>query len=245
MPQPPEKAAETAPARQLARQGRLAARPSSEAAASASPKHGVEPLGLSKGRDGRLFVPKSLDPSRPAPLILLLHGAGADGAGILGILRAQAEAAGAIVLAPDSRGSTWDVLRGGYGPDVEFIDQALSQVFERFRIDPDRVMIAGFSDGASYALSLGLTNGDLFGTVIAFSPGFASPASYVGKPRIFVSHGDGDRVLPIDRCSERIVPRLESQGYAVRYDPFSGGHSVPRKIANAAMEWALSAPAVP
>jgi len=51
------------------------------------------------------------------------------------------------------------------------------------------VAIQGFSDGASYALSLGLTNGDLFTHVIAFSPGFAAPAEQRGRPRIYVSHG--------------------------------------------------------
>jgi phospholipase/carboxylesterase len=34
------------------------------------------------------------------------------------------------------------------------------------------VALGGFSDGASYALSLDLTNGDLFASLIAFSPGF-------------------------------------------------------------------------
>ncbi len=55
----------------------------------------------------------------------------------------------------------------------------------------------GFSDGASYALSIGLTNGDLFTHVVAFSPGFASPVTYTGKPPVFVSHGTHDEVLPI------------------------------------------------
>jgi hypothetical protein len=57
-----------------------------------------------------------------------------------------------------------------------------------------------FSDGASYALTLGLTNGDLLDSVLAFSPGFAAPMVTHGAPRVSISHSDDDRVLPIDRC---------------------------------------------
>jgi phospholipase/carboxylesterase len=90
------------------------------------------------------------------------------------------------------------------------------------------VALGGFSDGASYALSLGLTNGDLFTHLIAFSPGFMAPGGEVGRPRCYVAHGTRDAVLPIDRCSRRLVPVLERAGYAVRYHEFDGPHTVPR-----------------
>ena len=72
-------------------------------------------------------------------------------------------------------------------------------MFARFTVGT--VTVCGFSDGASYALSIGLANGDLFGHVLAWSPGFVAPPEFVGRPRVFVSHGTDDRVLPIDRCS--------------------------------------------
>ena len=100
--------------------------------------------------------------------------------------------------------------------------------------------MTGFSDGASYGLSLGLTNGDLFTHLIAFSPGFMAPATKRGKPPIFVSHGTHDGVLPIERCSRRIVPQLDREGYEVRYREFDGTHTVPRSIARDALEWLTS-----
>jgi phospholipase/carboxylesterase len=127
-------------------------------------------------------------------------------------------------------------LVGGYGPDVEFIDQALKQMFDRLPVDARRLAVTGFSEGASYVLSVGLPNGDLFTHVIAFSPGFASPAAYRGKPPVFVSHGTRDEVLPIDRCSRRIVPQLERAGYEVRYREFEGSHTVPQRVAREALE---------
>jgi phospholipase/carboxylesterase len=173
-------------------------------------------------------------------LLVLLHGAGSSGAVMLSRLIEATPDPEAVILAPDSRGSTWDVILGGYGPDVEFIDRALEHVFARVEVDAQRVVLAGFSDGASYVLSLGPGNGDLFTRLVAFSPGFMAPPTRIGRPPICVSHGVRDGVLPIDRCSRRLVPRLRSQGYEVRYEEFDGGHDVPAALAREALSWAMT-----
>ena len=216
------------------RQGRLTARPG---LSRESGLPGLHPLGLNDQRDGLLFVPDSYRADTPAPLVLMLHGAGSDARSGLRPLQDLANEAGLILLAPDSRGRTWDVAIGGYGPDVAFIDRALAQTFARYAVDPARIAIEGFSDGASYAISLGITNGDLFTDVMAFSPGFSWPGDEVGKPRLFVSHGTQDTVLPIDQCSRRIVPRLRRAAYDVRYVEFDGGHSYPPEIVQEALAW--------
>jgi phospholipase/carboxylesterase len=104
-------------------------------------------------------------------------------------------------------------------------------------VDPARLAIGGFSDGASYALSLGLANGDLFPRVVAGSPGFVVSATPHGRPRFFISHGTSDQILPIDQCSRRIVPRLKSMGYDVTFREFVGRHELPPAIANEALRW--------
>ena len=120
------------------------------------------------------------------------------------------------MLAPDSRGTTWDAIREGFGDDVAFLNRALEHVFSRLAVDPARVAIGGFSDGASYAISLGLANGDLFPRIAAFSPGFIVGAAPHGHPRVFVSHGTSDQILPINRCSR--VHRAAAAGERVRCD---------------------------
>jgi predicted esterase len=214
--------------------GRLLARPTQPAGTAPS---GLQPLGLSTKRDGLLYVPKNYQPSRPAPLVVMLHGAGGDARGGLSPFQNLADATGLILLAPASRRQTWDVLVGGYGPDIASIDQALAQTFSRYAVDPTRIAIEGFSDGASYALSVGITNGDLFSHVIAFSPGFMAPASQVGEPRLFISHGTRDSVLPIDPCSRRIVPQVRGAGYDVVYREFDGPHTIPPAIIDSALDW--------
>jgi phospholipase/carboxylesterase len=224
----------------LARQGRLEARP--RLPKVHAPERGVLPLELGGKRDGFVYVPESYRADLPAPLVVMLHGAGGNALHALGLLQASADAEGFILAAPDSRGSTWDVIAGGYGPDVTFMNQMLDWVFERYAVDPARLAIGGFSDGASYALSLGIANGDLFTHVLAFSPGFAAPTEQHGEPRLYVSHGTNDQVLPINSCSRRLVPRLQGAGYNVRYHEFNGPHTVPSEIAREAVEWFKAAP---
>jgi len=114
---------------------------------------------------------------------------------------------------------------------------AFRETFERCNVDEKRVAIGGFSDGASYALSLGLANGDLFTHVIAFSPGFYHAFERIGTPKIFISHGSRDGVLPIAHCSRRIVKELSD--YNPLYIEFDGAHVVPKAVAEHAVAWLL------
>ena len=225
--------------RGMGSEGRLEARPEQP---TEEPARGLQPLDLETGRDGLLYVPAAYAAVRPAPLVLMLHGAGGNAQHSIAPFVELADAAGLILLAPESRRQTWDVLLGGYGPDIAFIDRALAQTFGRYAVDPTHIAVEGFSDGASYALSIGITNGDLFTHVIAFSPGFMAPSAQVGAPRLFISHGVHDAVLPIARCSRRIVPEVKRAGYDVIYREFDGPHTVPPEIAREAVAWFVETP---
>jgi predicted esterase len=216
--------------------GRLSARPQSRG----TTKLASGPLGLEAGgRDGVIQLPSRM-PAGKLPLLVFLHGATGNGASSLRRIGPAADQAGVVVLAPDSRNGTWDAIRDSFGDDVRFLNRALEFVFARLDVEPTRVAVGGFSDGATYALSLGLANGDLFPRIIACSPGFVVDAPAHGRARIFVSHGRSDQVLPIDQCSRRIVPRLKSRGYDVAYREFDGRHELPAEIAGEALEWLTS-----
>lgn len=214
-----------------------------ESRLSARPKPGVKTtakgqaaLHLGTTRDGVLQMPAVI-PDGPMPLMILFHGAGGSGERQLARFNKIPSDTGVAVLSLDSRGPTWDAIRGGFGPDVEFIDRALEQVFKQVAVDPARLTIGGFSDGATYALSLGLINGDLFPRIAAFSPGYVIRDEPHGKPRLFISHGTADDILPIDRCSRIIVPDLKQRGYDVTFREFNGGHEVPAAVATEGFAW--------
>lgn len=210
--------------------GRLAARPK---ASTGVPTPGTTPLLIDVGRDGVIYVPPDL-PAGPVPLILMLHGAGGSARPLLDAIRPIANDSKCVLLLPDSRGPTWDAISGEYGDDVPFIDLALTHVFTQMPVDPARIAIAGFSDGASYSLGLGLINGDLFTRVIAFSPGFLPPITPTGKPPVFISHGSADQVLPLELTSRVIVENLNAEGYAVDFREFAGGHVISAALAREA-----------
>ena len=72
---------------------------------------GLYPLPLGEARETLLYVPAGLQ--QPLPLVLMLHGAGADAQQGVALLQEEADAAGFVLLAPASRLSSWDLIRGG------------------------------------------------------------------------------------------------------------------------------------
>jgi phospholipase/carboxylesterase len=220
-----------------ARRGRLLARPA--AVAEDAPK-GQHSLGVEGARAALVYVPVNYRRDAPAPLAVMLHGAGGTAEQAMSFMQRFADESNLIVVAPQSAAATWDAISGNFGRDVLALDRLLGQIFARYSVDARRVAVGGFSDGASYALGLGLTNGDLFTHVLAFSPGFVAGGRGLDqgqRPRLFVSHGTRDRVLPIDRCSRPIVEQARAAGYIVRYREFDGPHTVPEEIAREAVGW--------
>lgn len=216
--------------------GRLAFRSRST---TGTPGGRDEPLGVGAERDGVLYVPETAAPG--APLLVFLHGATGTGRSHMRLLLGAADRYGVIVVAPDSRdGGSWDLIAAAaFGPDVAFLDQVLDAVTAKVDADIGRLAIGGISDGASYALSIGLANGDLFSTVLAYSPGFLAVPRPVGRPRVFVSHGTSDRILPIDSCSRSFVPVLRQADYEVRFEEFGGGHTAPPPVVDTSLAWWL------
>lgn len=205
------------------------------------PVAGMHRLGLGEGRDGSIYIPPTYTPLQASPLLVMLHGAGQSSAEFTRSPRLGSyfDKDAIVVIFPDSRGPTWDFVYGAYGPDVQFIDRALKLAFSECLIDPKRIALGGFSDGASYALSLGITNANLFSSVLAFSPGFIKPAIKTGKPRIFIGHGRQDSILPIDVTSREIVAALREKKYPVHFEEFDGDHTMTADEMRHAIDWMM------
>lgn len=200
---------------------------------------GSTPIGIGNPHDGFMYVPASYQPSIPAPLLILIHGDGQTSASWkTGAMLALADEFGVVLLAPDARSTNWDyIVDRQFGVDVDFIDLALGKLFSKVNIDATRIGMAGFSDGASYTLSLGIINSDFIKSVIAFSPAAMYVPIRKGSPRIFIAHGIEDTISPIGRSRDGIVPVLFSVGLEPHYVEFTGGHEIPTDIQREAMEW--------
>ena len=200
-------------------------------------------FGLPDGAVGYIPVSASLHP----PLLVLLHGAGHEQATMVEHFEAEADKRGLVLLAPDSRGLTWDKVLDAEAPlsvdsplanaeshsfsrspDAARVEQAIANLAKILPVDRARTVLAGFSDGATFALAMGMSRDHPFAAVIAWSPGIAIRTDNPARGRkVYVSHGRADPLLRFDTTCNDIVPLLKSEGAAVTFVPFDGGHDAP------------------
>ncbi len=198
---------------------------------------GQSQLGISDtDRDGTVYVPMSYKKGDELPVLVWLHGFGGSGRNSRSTFQLGEEFK-VIVLAPDSRALTWGQSAPGFDDDSRYMGMAFRWVTEVLGFDKTRVGMSGVSDGASYALSMGLAYGDTFNHIMVFSEGLMQPFRYQGKPRIFIAHGTRDVQMPIEQTSRRYVPKLQSEGYDVTYREYDGGHGAPAPLVREGFEW--------
>ncbi|MEO6579988.1 MAG: dienelactone hydrolase family protein [Sphingomicrobium sp.] len=215
--------------------------------AASDKRHGV--LALAGGLYA--YLPTGLT-GVPVPLLVAFHGAGGLASNVLKAYRADADARGFVLLLPQSIKPTWDMVEDlsgriglemnvspRYGKDLKAVDAALADLFTKVAIDPARVGVAGFSDGATYAVSVGTANPRLFHTIIAFSPGPAFPTKFDATQRIFISHAEQDPVLPYS-YTRSLVAMLRVKKMPVMFESFKGGHEVPKAIRAKAMDYFMA-----
>jgi poly(3-hydroxybutyrate) depolymerase len=204
-------------------------------------KYGQSRLGIvDDERDGTLYVPKSYKPGVPMPAMMMLHGFAGSSDGVKSLFP-LAEEFGVIIIAPESRGLTWGQSIPGFDADVRYLGPAYRYVTSIVDIDRSHVALAGISDGAGYALSMGLAYGDTFNHLIVLSGGLMIPFRYQGKPRLFFAHGLDDMQMPIDRTGRRFAAELKEKGYDVTLHEYQGGHRVPPAEMREAFKWFVGA----
>lgn len=203
------------------------------------------PAGVSRVGDVAFAYRPAGASGGPLPLIVLLHGATGDARSFIELFTRVADRRGALLLAPQSIGRTWDLKPGrkgeaSLGADVGSLDRALAELFAEAPVDPTRVVLLGFSDGASYALSLGIPNPQLFRGVVALSPGFAVVRGEVDtSQRLFIAHGRRDTMLPFANTRDGVAAGLQRAGFDVRTRWFAGGHEIDPAVLDEGLDFAL------
>ncbi|WP_144920194.1 alpha/beta hydrolase [Halorubrum salsamenti] len=182
----------------------------------------------------------------PAPAVFVLHGRGADEKDLLPVARHLPDELHVVSLrAPDplQGGYTWyelDLSAGGLEasqPDaaefrrsLDLVVESVEAAVESYGLDPDRLGLLGFSQGAITSLSLVLEDPDRYAWVVALHGYLADthadlePDGIADKP-VFVGAGAGDRVIPESR-STAAADRLAEIGAAVTRGSYPGGHGI-------------------
>jgi phospholipase/carboxylesterase len=179
-----------------------------------------------------LLTPDEIDPEREYPLITVLHGAGRQDEMLVRACRAEPDARNALFLVPRSIQPTWDLITGAGRPDLDFLEFAYDLIYRRYPIDERRQAMIGYSDGASYALSIGLSNPSIFRAVMAWAAGFvAYDNAFVRdddpKPDLFLEYGTHDEVFSFEQVALPMRASLEEAGYRVEFRVDEGGRHWP------------------
>lgn len=217
--------------------------------ATPAPPAGEEgPAGIGQITHGAhlawVVTPPAIEPGYAYPLVVVLHGAGRQDELIVRGLERERARRRALFVVPRSAGSTWDLIAGGDG-DLRFLDGVLHSLYARYRVDAARQALAGFSDGASYALAVGLSNPRLFAAVMGWAAGFLAidPRGVQPddpKPRVLLEYGRHDQLFPFDHVAVPMRDGLRRLGYDVEFWVDEDGVHWPRPTLLAEMlDWFL------
>lgn len=211
---------------------------------------GPGPITISNGAThAHLLLPARIDPARAYPLVTVLHGAGRQDELLARAYRDEPARRDALFLIPRSTEPTWDLLIGEERPDLDFLEHAYAEIYRRVRVDHERQALIGYSDGASYALAIGLSNPRLFAAVMGWAAGFVvmdpraiSPDD--PRPRVLLEHGTHDAVFPFEQVALRNLEILKRLGYQVELRVDEGGiHWPSAAFQTAALDWFFAPPA--
>lgn len=210
---------------------------------------GAEPVGLQRSLPVQvgsetfwfgLYVPASYRPTQDYGLVVCLHGAGFTGDAYLE--RWQARLGEEYLLAcPTLRQGDWWTRAA-----EQLVLATIRAVMARYRVDPDRVILTGMSNGGIGSLLIGLHHAPLFAGVSPMAGGlddvlFPFLENFRNTP-LYLIHGLRDQVMPVE-LSRALARELTRLGYPFIYrehdrvHPMAGGHFFPREELPALVAW--------
>lgn len=178
--------------------------------------------------------------------VFVLHGRGADEQDLLPVAnRLPGERHVVSFRAPDrlQGGYTWydlDLSAGGlessqpepegFRRSLDLVAESIDAAVDAYDLDPERLGLLGFSQGAITSLSLVLEQPAQFAWVAAHHGYLAeshedrAPDGIEGKP-VFVGAGAADQIIPANRC-EAAAEGMREVGAEVTFEVFQGGHGI-------------------
>jgi phospholipase/carboxylesterase len=213
-----------------------------EATQGVTAKVGLFRGGAAGDRGGfDLYVPESWDGVEALPTIVALHGGSGNGADFLWTWLREARSRRCLLLAPTSRGSTWSLN----APEIDgrAIREMVEWISSSWKIDRERILLTGLSDGATMTLLVGLGD-DVPYTHLAPISGVLHPISFAignldrapGK-KIQLIHGALDWMFPVSLAQEA-ARVLEGAGAELVYQEIADlSHTYPREENARLIEW--------
>lgn len=152
-------------------------------------------------RNYRLYKPTGYSPQDKPPLVINMHGLGANAVQqqVYSLFDFVADTAGAMVCYPNGLNNSWNIL-GGAPDDVHFIDTLIAHLHAEYNINLDRVYATGMSNGGfmTHLLACQLTHrfaaiADVTGSNTTPNQAACAPSKKI--PVLHV-HGTADGIVP-------------------------------------------------
>jgi polyhydroxybutyrate depolymerase len=221
-------------------------------AEAAGPSHGEFGAEMLKVGDEhrvyRLVVPRTVDLSKPASLVIAFHGMLIDSKDLMPKytrLNETAEKHRFIVAYPEAIGRSWGISPEKVKKDIAFFDALHTKLQADYRIDPDRVFVLGMSNGGYFAHLVGKERSRTVAAVASHS-GPLGLQTLLGvhaerKFPVLIIHGDQDKIFPIDFAREN-RDKYKREGHEVVYIELpSTGHMWATKAGINETIWAFFA----
>jgi phospholipase/carboxylesterase len=177
-----------------------------------------------------VFPPAKRDRRRPAPLIVALHGTGGTASDFAPVWRQVASDLGAVLAVPEGLnpaggGFDWGVVEQGSHLVLRAIEKARAEA----SIDDSKIILAGFSNGASQAFIQGLQDPERFAGILSVSGFYDERVAPVPSgrrlPRFAILNGENDEEAGNNR---RGAAALRAAGGQVKLEIYPGlGHAFP------------------
>lgn len=159
-------------------------------------------------RTYRIVLPSARDTTRPLGAIVFAHGYRGSAAGTMNndSLVGLADALDMAFVAANADGRDWQLPGAPSFPDADgiaalaYFDALRRDLIERFAVDPERIVAAGFSAGGMMVWHLACHRGDAFAGFVPLSGTFWAPVpEHCPTPSVDLVHyhGTDDTVVPL------------------------------------------------
>ena len=161
---------------------------------------------LKSGGDLRnywLVRPEGLENTKPAPLLMVLHGSAGSGEDMMTVTQRGferlADKEKFVVVYPDALERRWND-QGGTVDDVGFLLAIVDKLVADGLVDKNRIYVAGISNGGMMAQRLACEQADRIAGIATVAGGLPEPLQATCKPAralpVLVIHGTEDPIVP-------------------------------------------------
>jgi polyhydroxybutyrate depolymerase len=179
----------------------------------------------------RLVVPKTVDLTKPAPLVVSFHGMGIDSKDLMPWytdLNKTAAKHKFLLVYPEAVGRSWGLAPEKVQSDLAFFDALVARLSADYKVDSDRLYVIGMSNGGYFAHLVGKERSTQIAAVCSHSGplGLQTLLGINAKRKfpVLIVHGNKDRILSVDFAREN-EGKYKREGHEVKYIEVAGlGH---------------------